>query len=67
MALTQYYPSDIKPYYVVEDGDNTRYFMTLDEIAKEYNSNISNITHLTQGKRVKSLSIKVTKEPLPYV
>ena len=59
---------EIKPYYIVRDANGfEEYFSTLGDIADDKNTNISNISHLSDGKKVKGLNFDVIKEDKPYV
>jgi len=59
---------EIKPFYICENSDGSIYnFQCLADIAMAYGAAMSNIYHLTQGKKVKGLDFKVTKTLYPYI
>lgn len=58
---------EIKPFYTVIQADGTaETYNTLIDIAKDNDTNISNIYHLVNKKKVKGLNFKVEKEKEPY-
>jgi len=59
---------EVKPAYKVTNIDNSTYtFNTMNDIAKKYGTNISNIFHLISGRKVKGLLFRVEVEEYPYV
>ena len=58
---------EIKPFYTVTTAGVDEYYATLGDIAEAKNSNISNISHLVDGKKVKGLNFEVVKEEKPYI
>ena len=49
--------ASVLPFYIVTDNNKTKEYSTLIDIANDYKSNISNIYHLVEGKKVKNLDI----------
>jgi len=59
---------EVRPFYKVVNADGSiEYYNTMGDIANAKNSNVSNISHLTDGKHVKSHDFTVEKESKPYV
>jgi len=59
---------EVRPFYRVEDvNGKDEYFATLKDIADDKGTNVSNVNHLAEGKKVKGLDFKVYKEEKPYV
>ena len=65
--MTDFKIIEIKPFYIVNEDNVSKKYSTLIDIANDYKTNISNIYHLTEGKRVKSLKISVTKQQNQYI
>ena len=60
--------NEVKSVYKVTNIDNSTYtFNTMNDIAKRYGTNISNIFHLINGRKVKGLLFKIEVEEYPYV
>ena len=58
---------EVKPFYIVKENGTIEYFATLRDIADAKGTNVSNVSHLSDGKKVKGLSFEVFKEENPYV
>ena len=65
----EFWIAGVNPFYTVYKDNKTHNFSTLECVANFLNTNISNIYHYLDGKRVKSISddIKIYKEPTPYL
>jgi len=59
--------TQIRPFYQVIDNGISKNYATLIDISHYYKTSISNIYHLVEGKKVKSLNIEIIKEQTPYV
>ena len=58
---------DVLPFYIVNDNGKCKEYSTLIDIANDYDNYISNIYHLVEGKKVKTLDITIEKTINPYV
>ena len=58
---------DVKHSYIVTNADNSVYkFNTMSDIAFIYSTNVSNIKHMVDKKKVKGLHFSIVAEEYPY-
>lgn len=58
---------DVKHSYIVTNADSSVYkFNTMSDIAFIYSTNVSNIKHMVDKKKVKGLHFSIVAEEYPY-